>query len=71
MIVRYLPGQTLADREALSRWLDRPTSTIRARCEPVASDVESRRALYDAEQVIATMDGRQRRRHRTNERVST
>lgn len=70
MIVRYVCGQTLADREALSSWLDRPASTIRARCRPVASDTETRRALYDAATVTATMDGKRRRRTRTNEKAS-
>lgn len=61
MIVRYISGQTLADREALSALLDRPTSTIRARCEPIASDIRTRRALYDAAAVEAAMSNRRRR----------
>lgn len=64
MIVLYLKGQTLADREALSMLLDRPASTIRARCEPVASDIKTRRALYDAAAVEAAMSNRRRRRPR-------
>lgn len=61
MIVRYLPGQILADREFLARHLDRPAATIRARCTPIAYDTQTRRALYDAQQVIETMNSRQRR----------
>jgi hypothetical protein len=61
VIVRYVQGQTLADREALTALLDRPASTIRARCEPVASDIETRRALYDAAAVEAAMSHRRRR----------
>lgn len=49
------------DREALSQWLQRPATTIRARCTPIAHDTDSRRALYDSEQVAETMAGRQRR----------
>jgi len=60
--VRRLPDVTLMDREALSQWLQRPATTIRARCKPIAHDTETRRALYDAEQVAETMAGRQRRR---------
>jgi hypothetical protein len=70
VIVRYVQGLTLADREALAALLDRPASTIRARCEPIASDIKTRRALYDAEAVTAAMSTRRRRRSRTEERVS-
>ena len=71
MIVRYLPdGQCLADREALARLLDRPASTIRARCEPVAYDLATRRALYDTEQVTKIMSGRQHRRFHPRTRTA-
>ena len=39
----------LMDREDLAAWLGRPTTTIRARCSPVAYDLATGRALYDAE----------------------
>jgi len=42
-------GTVLMDREDLAAWLDRPTTTIRAHCTPVAYDPTTRRALYDAE----------------------
>lgn len=61
--MRYLPDRTLADREALSHTLKRPASTIRARCTPVAHDITTRRALYDAEEVAATMASRRRVLH--------
>jgi len=64
MIVRYEVGLKLADREALSQLLDRPAATIRARCETIASDIATRRALYDADAVEALMRDRGRRRRR-------
>lgn len=71
MIVRYLTdGKRLADREALSQLLDRPASTIRARCEPIAYDLETRRALYDADEVTKIMSDRQRRRFRPRTRTA-
>ena len=42
-------GTVLMDREDLAVWLDRPATTIRARCVPVAYDAATGRALYDAE----------------------
>jgi hypothetical protein len=42
-------GTILMDREDLSGWLRRPVATIRAKCRPVASDVRTRRVLYNAE----------------------
>lgn len=61
MITRYIPGgPTLADREALAILLNRPAATIRARCRPIAHDTDTRRALYDADQVAQTMAGRRR-----------
>jgi hypothetical protein len=71
VIVHYLPdGKRLADREALAGILDRPASTIRARCTPVAYDLETRRALYDADEVTKIMDGRQRRRFHPQTRTA-
>lgn len=61
--MRRLPDVTLMDREALSQWLQRPATTIRARCAPIAHDTTTRRALYDADKVAETMAGRQRRHH--------
>ena len=72
MIVLYQPdGKRLADREALAQLLDRPASTIRARCTPVAYDIATRRALYDADEVAETMKSRQRRRSHPRLRLAT
>lgn len=69
MIVVRLPDRILADREALGQLLERPVSTIRARCTPVAHDTETRRALYDTEQVTEAIQGRQRRHHPRTEKI--
>lgn len=70
VIVVRLPDRILADREALEQLLERPASTIRARCTPVAHDTETRRALYDTEQVAEVMKDRQRRHARPSQRLA-
>lgn len=63
--MRYLPdGRKLADREALQQLLERPESTIRARCTPIAYDQATRRALYDYDDAAATLQQLQRRQCR-------
>jgi hypothetical protein len=54
-------GTILMDREDLSGWLRRPAATIRAKCRPVAMDVRTRRALYDAEVCQARLERIKRR----------
>lgn len=67
----YQPdGKRLADREALAQLLDRPASTIRARCKPVAYDIATRRALYDADDVAQDMKTRQRRHSQSRLRLA-
>ena len=51
----------LMDREDLAAWLGRPTTTIRARCSPVAYDLATGRALYDAEACQERLAGLARR----------
>jgi hypothetical protein len=53
----------LMDREDLSAWTGRPVPTIRARCQPTACDIRTRRALYDAEgcqEALSHIKGRAR-----------
>lgn len=57
MIVRYERDVTLMDCEALAVQLGRPVSTIRARCESIASDCVTRRLLFDAERAAETLAG--------------
>jgi hypothetical protein len=62
MITRMVAGGTiLMDREDLSRWLRLSAATIRAKCQPVAMDARTRRALYDAEACQKKLDGTKRR----------
>jgi len=55
MIVRYDRDITLMDCEALAVQLGRPVSTIRARCECIASDRATRRLLFDADSAAETL----------------
>lgn len=67
--MHYLPdGHRLADREMLAALLNRSPATIRAYCRPVASDITTRRALYDEDQAIQAV--RQRRRYRPRQRLA-
>lgn len=55
MIVRYAGQRTLIDCEALATQLGRPVATIRAHCVPVASDLATRRLLFDADQAVSIL----------------
>ncbi|HZM83786.1 MAG TPA: hypothetical protein VFC19_49340 [Candidatus Limnocylindrales bacterium] len=56
MIVRHHDGFTLMDIEALTIQLGRRApATIRKHCTPVASDIATRRHLYNADQSIVRM----------------
>jgi hypothetical protein len=62
MITRMVvDGTILMDREDLAGWLRRPAATIRAKCRPIASDVRTRRALYNAETCQARLERTKRR----------
>ena len=54
-------GLILMDREDLSGWLHRPAATIRAKCRPIAMDIKTRRALYNAEACQARLERIKRR----------
>lgn len=62
MITRWADdGTLLMDREDLASWTHRPAATIRARCQPTACDIRTRRALYDAEGCQEALSHLQRR----------
>jgi len=56
MIVRHHGNLTLMDLEALTIQLGRRApATIRKHCQPIASDIATRRHLYNADQAITQM----------------
>jgi hypothetical protein len=73
MIVRYVGDRTLVDAEALAvHTKRRVTSTMRARCRPVVTDLKTGLPLYDIEEAAATLEGvPQRAPHRRPTRRKT
>jgi hypothetical protein len=57
----FRDGTLLMDREDLSSWLDRPVATIRARCQPAAHDIATKRPLYDADACLEKLKTVKRR----------
>lgn len=56
MIVRHHDGLTLMDLEALTIQLGRRApATIRKHCTPIASDIATRRHLYNADEAMTRM----------------